>query len=154
MLRLILCVPKLCVESCANSCANTVTSPLLYIFFMGYGLDGFKFYLMKVRVAWQVITQIWCGSVLLIFVLILSQKQQSFDNWYELYTFLYSIDIIHESYIGALKHFDGSTSVEVKSQSDRATLKCFSKYLTYLWKQFIGSLCQSTMKMFPLNASK
>ena len=63
MLRLILCVPKLCVESCANSCANTVTSPLLYIFFMGYGLDGFKFYLMKVRVAWQVITQIWCGVV-------------------------------------------------------------------------------------------
>ena len=29
-LRLILCMPKLCVESCANSCANTVTSPLLY----------------------------------------------------------------------------------------------------------------------------
>ena len=24
-LRLILCMPKLCVESCANSCANTVT---------------------------------------------------------------------------------------------------------------------------------
>ena len=44
VLRLILCMLKQCVESCANHCANAVTSSLLHIFFLvGYGLDGFKF---------------------------------------------------------------------------------------------------------------